>query len=727
MSDDTREARGGWNYLAALLIALAVGVFVAGVGLSLGLYPFGFVLFSIEAGELLEALLVLSVTAAGTFVYLRLGSAQRELAGREEQYRTLAEASHDVVFVIDRNDKVRYVNSFAASMLGKEPSEVVGRRRSESFPMQTEERQRWNLEQVFQTGMPLYREDLTAFPEVDSWQGTWLVPLKDKAGRAYAVMGVGRDITERKRAEEALLASEKRLRQITGVLGEGLFVIDERGLFSFVNPEAQRLFGWGEGELLGRDSHKTVHRQEPGGTALRPGSCPIMRVLRDGKGLRTEDLVFTRKDGSTFPVSCVVEPLREDGKVVAAVVVFQDITERKRKESLDEAMDRVNEVVHSTLRVDEIMQRVLVQSAGAVGCDSAAIVLQQGPKWIVKHYWGPSPDLSGLEFAEGEVRMLTQAARKGEPVVFVRDAASDERVDRGLLERYEIGSFIMVPLRFPGRLLGALVLHKLSKNAFDDVDADFARSLAAAISLAIENARHFERQRGIAEALQSSLLAEISEVEGLKVGWVYQSASEAARVGGDFFDLFAVGERIYVVIGDVAGAGVSAAGRTEIVRSSVRCLALVDPSPAFIIGHVNEALLQRASEQFVTVSLLMLDRRGGTMTVCSAGHPPPLLVAEECSFVPVSQGLPLGVMPYEYEEGALDMAGAHTILLYTDGVTEARREGRFFGEDRLLDIARKLRGRDCDDMAKGVLRSVQEFTGGRLSDDLAVLCLRLRV
>src|SRR3990172_5365039 len=136
---------------------------------------------------------------------------EEELRRSEERYRSLAEAAHDMIFVIGKDDKVEYVNTFAAEHIGRQAQEIVGCDRAELFPHEVAERQKQNLQAVLQTGAPSYHETLTAFADRDVWLGTWLAPLKDATGMVSSVLGISRDITELKRAEKERLEMERRL------------------------------------------------------------------------------------------------------------------------------------------------------------------------------------------------------------------------------------------------------------------------------------------------------------------------------------------------------------------------------------------------------------------------------------------------------------------------------------------------------------------------------------
>ncbi len=130
----------------------------------------------------------------------------------------------------------------------------------------------------------------------------------------------------------AARADGKRLRDITSALGEGVYVLNDKGRLILMNHAAERLLGWTEKELAGKNIHKTIHGCKENGSKLSEDDCPIMQVFKNGSVYISDDEVFTRKDGSTFAVSCIATPIIEDGRVIASVTAFQDITGRKELE-----------------------------------------------------------------------------------------------------------------------------------------------------------------------------------------------------------------------------------------------------------------------------------------------------------------------------------------------------------------------------------------------------------
>jgi len=139
---------------------------------------------------------------------------------------------------------------------------------------------------------------------------------------------------KRKEAEEALRISENNLKSITSTLGEGVFVLDSDMRLTFLNPEGERLLGWTQEELLGKKMHLMIHYQRPDGTYYPEDECPINETVKFGKTYRTEEDLFIRKGGDSFPVAYVTTPIIRNGEVKGSVTVFRDISELKRTEQV---------------------------------------------------------------------------------------------------------------------------------------------------------------------------------------------------------------------------------------------------------------------------------------------------------------------------------------------------------------------------------------------------------
>lgn len=139
-------------------------------------------------------------------------------------------------------------------------------------------------------------------------------------------------------AGENLRRSEKRFRDIASSLGEGIYLMNERGQVAFMNSEAERLLGWTEAELMNKNIHDIVHNRKPDGTPLALEDCKMRNVIKTGVRYVSRDDLFMRKDGTTFPIAVISSPMVEGGKIIGAISAFSDISEPKRMEQEQERL-----------------------------------------------------------------------------------------------------------------------------------------------------------------------------------------------------------------------------------------------------------------------------------------------------------------------------------------------------------------------------------------------------
>ena len=139
-------------------------------------------------------------------------------------------------------------------------------------------------------------------------------------------------LVARQRAEDELLRAKEFHDAVMASMGEGLYTVDGQGLVTYMNPVAEKLFGWTLAELLGRKMHEMTHYKHPDGTPFPASACAGLQVMKSGRPLRDYDDVFIRKDGGFFPVTYSSSPLRTGDKIEGLIVVFRDTTERRRAE-----------------------------------------------------------------------------------------------------------------------------------------------------------------------------------------------------------------------------------------------------------------------------------------------------------------------------------------------------------------------------------------------------------
>ena len=245
--------------------------------------------------------------------------------------------------------------------------------------------------------------------------------------------------------------------------------------------------------------------------------------------------------------------------------------------------------------------------------------------------------------------------------------------------------------------------------------------------LAEERERLYRQQLDIAENLQSAFLHIPSELGRLRVGHLYRSATEAARVGGDFYDVFEVKDnKIAVLIGDVAGHGIGAARTATLVKDVVHAFTHQSLRTHEVLRRTNGLLIEKQLPGFVTLFLGILDPDTGELRHSSAGHPDMLIRRASGEIEHLGAGSsPLGIYADAvWKPHAVELEADDLLVLFTDGVIEARRNGELFGEKRLEALLKRKRI-SVERIPQVIFEEVLAFSEGTLRDDLAILALRL--
>jgi len=287
----------------------------------------------------------------------------------------------------------------------------------------------------------------------------------------------------------------------------------------------------------------------------------------------------------------------------------------------------------------------------------------------------------------------------------------------------------IVPVALPTEVVASLGLYSFRPgNPLTDETIEGATAIATQAALAIDNARLYQQQKQFADTMQRSLLPRSRpEVTGLEVGELYEPSARV-DVGGDVYDFLALEDgRLAVVLGDVTGHGVDATADMAMAKFVFRSLAREHPEPADFLASANEVICSEiASGKFISMSYVVIDGVSGTVAGASAGHPAPRIVLPDGSTRALeAHGLVLGIDGgQEYAESYAELPPDASLVLYTDGVVEARRDGELYGDERLDALLSEQHELSARALAAAVAESAREFAGGDLSDDLAVVVIR---
>jgi serine phosphatase RsbU (regulator of sigma subunit) len=287
----------------------------------------------------------------------------------------------------------------------------------------------------------------------------------------------------------------------------------------------------------------------------------------------------------------------------------------------------------------------------------------------------------------------------------------------------------MVPVATPAEVIASLGIFSFRPGSpISAATVDAALAIAGQAALAIDNARLYQQQKEFADTMQRSLLPRSRPATaGLEVGELYESSARV-DVGGDIYDFVTLDDgRLAVVLGDVTGHGVEATADMAMAKFVFRSLAREHPEPADFLAAANDVIVDEiAPGKFITMVYLAIDGERGEVACASAGHPAPRILFPNGRVRGLeTRGLALGIEPGQgYDELRTEVPTGASIVVYTDGVVEARRHQELYGVERLDALLSGHRELAPAVLATAVAKDARAFAGGELADDLAVVVIR---
>ncbi len=541
-------------------------------------------------------------------------------------------------------------------------------------------------------------------------------------GRAAAVREA--ELAEQRRVESLaaeLRAEREQLLTMIEQTDTAIVILDRDFVFQVVNSSYAANMGHERDDLVGRQYFSLFPGAENEEVFRRAGETgePVEFRARPFELPNRPDRAITYWDWRLAPVK------DEAGQVRTFVLSAVDVTERVRSAQFNEALNAINARVSSRLDARHICRAVLEVAGQALAADAGMVLVKSRSVWRPVELWNLPAELESETFKPEELPFGELALREQQPA-FTTAYREDPRGDPETARRLGIEALIAIPLAMGEDVRGCLYWIFRTRRAFASSDVDFARKVGAVTSQALLNARLLDDVRRVATTLQENLIHPLGSFYGLELGRVSQTAYQPELVGGDFSHVFRVDDRrVGVLIGDVEGKGIRAAGLTETVRSAVAAFALVDPAPGYVLGKANQLLLESGrADQFVTACFMLIDVSTGETSYAIAGHPAPVLLrSSSCTALEGAHGLPLGAFAGDYDVSRVRLAYGDCLILFTDGVTEARHEGELFGERRVLATVRSLSGLGAQVVAERLRQAASEFAS-ELRDDLQILTVR---
>lgn len=401
------------------------------------------------------------------------------------------------------------------------------------------------------------------------------------------------------------------------------------------------------------------------------------------------------------------------------------ISEERRRATQLQILNRLALVLNSEEDTGRVLDQVLRGATQLLGAHAGSLYLFHDGRLQLEAF----SMVKGVE-AGHEPGSSVQARS------LALQAAAEKRVIRlasvSEAGRSEAGPMLAAPLiRGGGDVLGCLVTTGSQAAAgFSAADEMMAVTLAAHITVALQNRQRLEQEQQVAEYLQRAMLPHTMPAAGLELDITYESATEAALVGGDFYDVIPLGSsRTCLAVGDVCGKGLTAATEMAMVRHTIRAFASLGLEAGRWLTLCNEAAVADGeAADYITVALVVADTSTRTLDYAIAGHPPPIVALPDTSWeLAGCPGLPIGSWRRQkYETHRVVLPKGASLVLYTDGLYEARLEGGpLFGEAGLSEAVRSLAAGPLPGAAARLVAAARAHAGGRLADDVVVVAVRI--
>ena len=459
---------------------------------------------------------------------------------------------------------------------------------------------------------------------------------------------------------------------------------------------------------------------------LHPDRGLAGRVLASASEVTDVDM---RTGDRSFRASYA--PVEVEGRVLGVVCTAVETTAHLRLLARSERLQAVTEQLSAALTKEEVAAIILQESLDATGGTCAVLALLTGDETLrLDHRLGMAAG-APAELPAGAQAPMPEAARTGKPVLIASRAEWLRRYPQ-VPPRGDFQAFAAIPLLFEEQVAGVMGLgypHRRTLHA-DDVGTLLAIGRQGA--QALERARLYEERAYVARTLQAGLLPRaLPGIEGFELAVRYWPIGDGSEVGGDFYDVVPLDDGSWLVaVGDICGKGTAAAVLTGVMRSTIRALALHEIDPGRLLAGVNEALLRESSaEALASMACARIAREadGVHIRIAVGGHPPPLVLRRGGMVdVVTARGPLLGVEPRPTLELAEErLVSGDLLLLYTDGVIDARRTGSEpFGEARLQAALATGAGRDAQGALDLIDAAVRAYAPGPPRDDKALLAVR---
>lgn len=545
------------------------------------------------------------------------------------------------------------------------------------------------------------------------------VPDDEAAGRARHLVGAVLDLGTGAAAAEAV----ERLR-------DGVFSLDPEGRITYASRNLADLLGVRMEDVLGRTPWDALpwladpsyeDRYRAAMLSQQPGSF-LARTPRD------RWLAF-----SLYP-----DPYGLTGKVVpvgAPPGAGGTVGSEAARVDTEAAPPRLGAIYHvlqmagaltEAVSVGEVCEVVADQILPAFGGRELAVYIVRDKRFFLALQTGyPEGFLDRFEGVQLDAALPgVEALTQGVPIFF--ESAEDLAAAYPGIPLDEMSAWAFLPLIASDRPVGSCILGFDRRHAFTPEERSVLTALSGLIAQALERARLYDAEFALARGLQHALLPHrLPNLPNLEVVARYLPGTQGMEIGGDWYDVIDTGSRVVLVIGDVEGHSVAAAGTMGQLRSAVRAFATGGQRPDEVVQGTNRLLADLDTGLFASCCYIELDPADGTAEAVRAGHPPPLLRGPDgrTTVLELAGGTLLGVdRAAEYPVTRLALDPGSILALYTDGLVEDVGADLDLGIDRMRASLSRAADASLAELADRMLRDAGRLT--ERADDVAVLLTR---
>jgi PAS domain S-box-containing protein len=554
---------------------------------------------------------------------------------------------------------------------------------------------------------------------------------------------VFKDITARKRTDDALRESEQRFRNMADNAPVMVWVTEPDGSCSFLNSTWYEFTGQRPEDALGFGWLAATHPDDRAAT-----EAVFLQANKNHEPFRV-DYRLRHHDGTyRWAIDSAAPRIDQDGTFRGYIGSVIDISDRKaledalrdsetaerrarsRVELMADVVTELDRARDARARAERLVELLVPRIA-----DFAVVRLpsDDGPIVATRHH---QPE------RHESLRASMSAARPGHPADDARHhrrprssagvtlGGAQEAVTRAVAE--SVGGTSYRHLSFdtgatePAELL--LGLTDDTRRPYDKDDETFLLDLAERVGVAETRAHLHDVEHRAALRLQRALLPSgLVRHPAVEIAAGYDAASDDLEVGGDWYDTFVLPDgRIGAMVGDVVGHGLEAAAVMGHLRAAALAYSADSGGPADLLTKLDRFSSGAGGSDYATAACVALDPRTGRLSYATAGHPPPLVVTPDrrSQWLDDARSLPLGLgIDARRRESHLELDAGALVVLYTDGLVERRRESLDAGLTRLGSLVARLRGDDIEGLPAHITRAMALDSG--YEDDVAVVCLRL--